>query len=76
MPVLPDDPEANDIVPFRIVLRNGITITGKLSDAALLNVIRDPSNLHLVEHQLPAGSAVAIVLPPSPIDEYSTGDLA
>jgi hypothetical protein len=64
----------NDPIPFRIELDNGVTITGKLSEQAFAQIIRDPSNLSSVVHDVPAGSAVSIVLPPSIIRELSVGD--
>jgi hypothetical protein len=66
-----DDSTPGDLINFRIVLRNGITISGPISESVLPHIIRDPSNLSSVVHEIPAGAAVAIALPPSVIDEYS-----
>jgi hypothetical protein len=53
---------------FVINLTNGITISGIATPKAWASMFRDPSNLNSLTGPIPAGTAVAIVVPPSEID--------
>ena len=65
------DPAQN--LKVEIQLECGFKIEGVVPQALLKRLFRDPSNLDSVVDELPAGTAVSVVLPPSIVQKYSVG---
>ncbi len=69
-----NDPQAPIQFTYRIKCGEYVcTVSGTLPRNKLEMILRDPSNLNTVVSDLPAGSAVTVLLPPGTLASMSIG---
>jgi hypothetical protein len=65
------DENPDKMIRFEYVFDSGFTVSGTVKRAALERLFRDPSNLQSVITEIPAGTAIAVVLPPAQLIKFS-----